>query len=51
MGFSIFSTWQLSALSCKRLPFLPAYTAVEVTIFSRSASMGGLVTWANICRK
>ena len=49
MGLVIFSTLQFSASSSNRLPCAPTYT--EVTIFSRRASMGGLVTWANICLK
>ena len=51
MGLVIFSTLQFSASSSNRLPCAPTYTVVEVTIFSRRASMGGLVTWANICLK
>ena len=51
MGLLIFKTLQFSAFSSSRLPCAPTYTVVEVTTFSRSASMGGFVTWANICLK
>ena len=33
--------------SSSRLPWLPRYRTVEVTMCSRKASIGGFVTWAN----
>ena len=34
-----------------KLPELPSITRVDVTISSRMESIGGFVTWANICLK
>ena len=51
MGLWIWRTVQFSALSSSRLPPEPTYTVVSVTISSRMASMGGLVTWAKSCLK
>ena len=51
MGLCTLSTLQFSGLSSSRLPWAPMYTLVEVTTFSRMASMGGLVTCANRCLK
>ena len=45
-------TWrQLCGPGLSRLRSAPSATALLVTISSRMASMGGLVTWANSCLK
>ena len=51
IGFSTFKTVQFSGFSSRRFPSSPTYTVVDVTISSRIASRGGLVTWANCCLK
>ena len=47
----ILSIWQFSAFSSRIFPSVPIYTAVDVTIFSLSESIGGLVTCAKSCLK
>ena len=51
IGLLTFRTLQFFGVSSRMLPSVPMYTVVEVTISSRIASMGGLVTCANSCLK
>ena len=51
IGLTTLMTRQFSGFSSSRLPSLPIYMVVEVTISSRIASIGGLVTWAKLCLK
>ena len=51
MGLSTWRILQFSAFSSSTLPSSPTNTVVLVTISSLMESMGGLVTWANICLK
>ena len=51
IGLLTFKILQFSAVSSRIFPSSPTYTAVEVTISSLMASIGGFVTCANICLK
>lgn len=51
IGFSIIIWWQLSGPGASKFRSGPMVVPVAVTISSRIASIGGLVTWANICLK